>query len=113
MAVKYADGKHALGLCDMCQQQYKLHELIPEIYNQKPTGYLVCSECWDLDNPQLQLGRFPINDPQALLKPRPDLNVLDSRELWGWAPVGNPSTRANGCSGVVHVNGLFAPPVRA
>ena len=35
------------------------------------TGLLVCGECWDPDQPQLQLGRFPVSDPQALRNPRP------------------------------------------
>ena len=35
------------------------------------TGLLVCSECWDPDQPQNQLGRFPVSDPQALRNPRP------------------------------------------
>jgi len=35
------------------------------------TGLLVCPECLDKDQPQLQLGRWPVNDPQALENPRP------------------------------------------
>lgn len=96
----------------MCAGVYKLRELRPEIYNQRPTGFLVCEECWDLDNPQLQLGKFPINDPQALFKARPDTNLIQSRELWGWNPVGNESTNIVCEDGTVTVNGQFQYPNR-
>lgn len=112
MADKFASGRWALGTCDMCAQVYKLRELRPEIYNQRPTGFLVCESCWDLDNPQLQLGKFPINDPQALRNPRIDTNLLQSRELWGWSPVGNESTEIICQDGVVKVNGDFQYPNR-
>lgn len=112
MADRYASGRWALGTCDMCAQVFKLHQLRPEIYNQRPTGFLVCEQCWDLDNPQLQLGKFPINDPQALRNPRTDTNLIQSRELWGWNPVGNESTQVIGQSGSVLVNGSFQYPVR-
>jgi hypothetical protein len=79
----------------------------------------VCPTCWEPDQPQLSLGLYPINDPQAVREPRPDLsywqsgltglqtdynsgtNILQdgfpgggSRIFqWGWAPVGG--ARAN------------------
>jgi hypothetical protein len=112
MASKFAAGRRALGTCDMCAQVYLLHELKPEIYNQRPTGFLVCADCWDLDQPQLQVGKYPINDPQALRNPRVDTNLLQSRELWGWAPVGNDSTNALAKDGNVQVNGRFQYPNR-
>ena len=65
----------------------------------------VCPECWDPDQPQLQLGMYPVNDPQAVREPRPDIsyyasgvNVLGypddgSRQFqWGWYPVGGSSS---------------------
>ena len=112
MADTFARGKYALGVCDMCAGVYLLSELRPEIYNQRPTGFLVCEDCWDLDNPQLQLGKFPINDPQALRNARVDTNLLQSREIWGWAPVGNQSTNIVGMDGAVSVNGEFQYPNR-
>lgn len=112
MADVFAPGKRALGTCDMCAQVYLLKELQPEIYNQRPTGFLVCEDCWDVDNPQLQLGRFPINDPQALRNPRVDTNLLESRQLWGWNPVGNTSTQTFVREGNVSVNGTFNYPNR-
>jgi hypothetical protein len=38
----------------------------------RDTNIKACSECWDGDHPQLKLGEFPVNDPQALRDPRPD-----------------------------------------
>jgi hypothetical protein len=110
MTSRFAAGRRAKGTCDMCAGVYLLHELRPEIYNQAPTGFLVCSSCWDLDNPQLQLGKFPINDPQALRNPRVDTNLIQSRQLWGWSPVGNASTQSQVYAGFVSVNGQFQFP---
>ncbi len=112
MGDTFARGRYALGTCDMCAGVYLLSELRPEIYNLRPTGFLVCEECWDLDNPQLQLGRFPINDPQALRNARVDTNLIQSRELWGWSPVGNQSTNIVCQDGAVQVNGQFQYPNR-
>lgn len=102
----YATKKWANGTCDMCGQVFKLKQLQREVYNQKFTGFLVCPECMDADSPQLQLGRTPILDPQALENPRPDAGVTSSRNLWGFAPVGNPSILCNAIVGRVSVNGV-------
>ena len=53
---------------------------------------IVCRDCLDIDQPQLQLGRMPIDDPQTLIDPRPDTGYAGSTGLFGWAPVGNPLT---------------------
>ncbi len=82
----------ALGLCDRCGFAFKLNQLRMEIYDQRPNGLLVCSACLDVDNPQLQLGRLKVNDPQSLLDPRPDTGRPGSTGLFGWLPVGNPLT---------------------
>jgi len=82
----------ALGLCDRCGFAFKLNQLRMEIYDQRPNGLLVCSACLDVDNPQLQLGRLKVNDPQSLLDPRPDTGRPGSTSLFGWLPVGNPLT---------------------
>ncbi len=62
---------------------------------------LICPECWDPDQPQLMLGTFPVDDPQALRNPRKDTTYVTSgvnvngnvsggsRDIqWGWNPVG-------------------------
>lgn len=83
----------ALGLCDRCGFEYKLSQLKVEFYDQRPNGLLVCPTCWDLDNPQLQLGRFSADDPQSLFDPRPDIDRTPSTTYFGWMPVGNPITQ--------------------
>lgn len=82
---------HALGLCDRCGFSFRLNELKYEIYDQRPNGLRVCSACLDVDNPQLQLGRYPIDDPQSLRDPRPDTGEQGSTSLFGWLPLGNPN----------------------
>ena len=81
----------ALGQCDICGFHYRLNTLKAVIFDQRETGSLACPTCWDLDNPQLQLGRQKIFDPQALANPRPDINRPGSTSYFGWMPIGNPS----------------------
>jgi len=81
MSQPFAAGKHAFGFCDRCGFRYDLKELKSEVIDLNPTGYLVCPECWDPDNPQYQLGREPISGPEALENPRPDTAMQASR--WG------------------------------
>lgn len=80
----------ALGMCDRCGFSFKLSQLHVEFYDARPDGLLVCSVCLDVDNPQLQLGRAPVFDPQSLLDPRPDLNRQPSTTYFGWMPIGSP-----------------------
>lgn len=82
----------ALGLCDRCGFAYLLSELHVEFYDERPNGLLVCRSCLDEDQPQLQLGRFKIDDPQSLLDPRPDTGRQGSTTYFGWLPVGNSET---------------------
>jgi hypothetical protein len=39
----------------------------------KSVNILVCPECWEADHPQLKLGMYPVNDPQAVRNPRSDV----------------------------------------
>ena len=114
MGNRFASGKIAIAECDRCGQQYQLKQLKTEIIKQRKYELLVCPECWDPDHPQLMLGTFPVDDPQALRNPRKDttyvtagLNGLQlfpvnnptggfptggSRDIqWGWYPVGGAS----------------------
>ena len=94
MPNKFASGKHSIAECDRCGQRYKLHELRTQTLKTKPYKVKVCKTCWDPDHPQLKLGMYPIDDPQALRTPRPDINIVESRDIqWGWNPVGG--ARAN------------------
>lgn len=104
MGNRFASGKNSIAECDRCGQRYKLKQLKKEIIKLKSYNLLVCPECWDPDQPQLQLGMFPVDDPQAVRNPRHDqtyvtsgLNSLGnpsegSRDIqWGWNPVGGSS----------------------
>ena len=118
MGNRFASGKYAIAQCDRCDQRFKLKVLKREIIKTKNYDLLVCPACWDPDQPQLQLGMFPVDDPQALRNPRPDRSYVLSGtsglqivptgngELgtgtveagsrifqWGWNPVGG--SRAN------------------
>ena len=101
MPSKFASGKFAIAQCDRCNFRFKLKELKTLTIKTKNVNILVCEECWEPDQPQLQLGMYPVNDPQAVRNPRPDnsyiVSGLDvdgdasggSRIFqWGWAPVG-------------------------
>ena len=105
MSNRFASGKKAIAECDRCGQQYKLKNLKTEIIKTKKYELLVCPECWDPDQPQLQLGMFPVDDPQALRNPRRDTTYVTSglnadgnlsggsRDIqWGWNPVGGASS---------------------
>ena len=92
MGSPFARGKKAIAECDRCGFRYKLKELKSLTIKTKNVNILVCPECFEQDQPQLQLGMFPINDPQAIRNPRPDLTQFadsDSRRYqYGFNPVG-------------------------
>jgi hypothetical protein len=84
MSSRFASEKYALGLCDVCGFQYKLRELQTTIRKGEVTNIKACPTCWDPDQPQLKLGEFRVDDPQALRDPRPDSAEKDaSRALVG------------------------------
>jgi hypothetical protein len=104
MSNRFASGKFAIAECDRCGQRFKLKELKSEIIKTKLYQIKVCPECWDPDHPQLQLGMYPVEDPQGLRQPRPDITYITagfnstgnltggSRDIqWGWNPVGGAS----------------------
>ena len=74
MPSKFASGKWAIAECDRCGFRYKLKELKQLVIKTKNVNLLVCPECWEPDQPQLQLGLYPVNDPQAIRNPRPDFS---------------------------------------
>lgn len=104
MPSKYASGKHSIAQCDRCDQRFMLKDLRKLVIKTKEVSIKVCQECWDPDQPQLQLGMYPVNDPQAVREPRPDISYYGSGPdtlgypsggsrviQWGWAPVGGAS----------------------
>jgi hypothetical protein len=122
MANRFASGKYAIAQCDRCDARFKLKQLKREIIKTKNYELLVCPSCWDPDQPQLQLGMYPVDDPQGLRNPRPDrsyitsgttgLQIINSNSTsvlaqgyqaegsrdiqWGWNPVGGASLDDDG-----------------
>ena len=120
MPTKFASAKNSIAQCDRCGFRYKLKQLKRLVIKTKNVNILVCPECWEPDQPQLSLGLYPVNDPQAVRNPRSDSNsyyqsgldgiqveagtgvsslktgvpLLGSRVIqWSWNPVGG--SRAN------------------
>ena len=105
MGNRFSSGKNSIAMCDRCGFQFKLTVLRKEVKKTKTYNLLVCDTCWDPDQPQLQLGMYPVDDPQAVRNPRRDSTYVmagtntaglptgGSRDLqWGWAPVGGASS---------------------
>jgi hypothetical protein len=78
MPSKYASGKRAISECDRCGFRYPLKKLREIVIKTKNVNILVCPTCWEPDQPQLQLGMYPVNDPQALRNPRRDNSYLQA-----------------------------------
>ena len=118
MPNKFSGGKYSIAECDICGQRYKLKELRKLVVKQQIKNIKACPECWNPDQPQLSLGMYPVDDPQAVREPRPDTSYLasgvsglqikagtnnsvdengyqsdGSRVIqWGWSPVGGASS---------------------
>jgi hypothetical protein len=105
MGNRFANGIKAISECDRCGFRFKLKELKGLVIKTKNVNILVCRQCWEMDHPQLQLGMYPVDDPQALRNPRPDLSYFTSGVSvtgsigegsriyqWGWSPVGGGSS---------------------
>lgn len=115
MPNSFASGKFAIAECDRCGFRFRLQQLKNLTIKTKQTNILVCPTCWEPDQPQLQLGMYQIDDPQALRNPRPDNSYFASGKSglqinttvpemdvdaygqqsggsrivqWGWNPVG-------------------------
>lgn len=122
MGNRFASGKNAIAQCDRCNFRFKLKQLRKEIIKTKNYNLLVCPQCWDPDHPQLQLGMYPVDDPQGIRDPRPDISYYQSGNTglqvqpttaqtlsgvglpsegsrviqWGWNPVGGASANDAG-----------------
>lgn len=102
MANRFTAGNRAISECDVCGFRFKLKELKNLVIKTKQVAIKACPQCWVPDHPQLQLGMYPIADPQAVRDPRPDFNAYYSSGAtvdgtigegsrvfqWGWNPVG-------------------------
>lgn len=112
MGNRFSSGKNAIAECDRCGFRYKLKDLKKLIIKTKQVSIKVCRTCWEPDQPQLQLGMYPVDDPQAVREPRPDnsyyqagytgLQLTTNTDFgdpsegsrvfqWGWAPIGGAS----------------------
>ena len=74
MGNRFSSGKNSIAECDRCGFRFKLTVLQKLVVKTKTYDLKVCPQCWEPDQPQLQLGMFPVNDPQAVRNPRPDSN---------------------------------------
>ena len=105
MANRFASERHAIAICDRCGFRYKLKQLQYLTVKLKLTNIRVCPSCWEMDHPQLQVGMWPIDDPQALQNARPDTTYItsgvdtlgytqDGSRIfeWGFNPVGGSSS---------------------
>jgi hypothetical protein len=112
MGNRFSSAKHSISECDRCGFRYKLKELKKLTIKTKQVSIKVCPTCWEEDQPQLQLGMYPVSDPQAVREPRPDnsyqqagytgLQLTLNTDFgdpsggsrifqWGWRPVGGAS----------------------
>ena len=112
MGNRFSSAKNSIAECDRCGFRYKLKELKKLTIKTKQVTIKVCPTCWEPDQPQLQLGMYPVQDPQAVREPRPDNSYQQagytglqltlntdfgdptggSRVFqWGWAPIGGAS----------------------
>lgn len=112
MGNRFSSGKNSIAECDRCGFRYKLKELKKLTIKTKQVSIKVCHTCWEQDHPQLQLGMYPVQDPQAVREPRRDNSYLQSGYTglqlttdtdfgdpaggsrvfqWGWRPVGGAS----------------------
>ena len=117
MGNRFSSAKNSIAECDRCGFRYKLKELKKLTIKTKQVTVKVCKTCWEEDHPQLQLGMYPVQDPQAVREPRPDNSYLQagytglqltlntdfgdpsggSRIIqWGWAPIGGASANDAG-----------------
>lgn len=108
--MNFARGKRAFGFCDRTGKRYPLADLVDEYNNGTKTGFRVGRDVADKDHPQNHLGRLRIFDPQTLMNPRPDTSLDASRALYGFGPVGHPSTFLQGNVGRVSISFVTQPP---
>ncbi len=117
MGNRFSSAKNSIAECDRCGFRFKLRDLKKLVIKTKQVTIKVCKTCWEPDHPQLQLGMYPVDDPQAVREPRPDNSYVQagytglqltvnndfgdpsegSRIIqWGWNPVGGASANDAG-----------------
>jgi hypothetical protein len=122
MGNRFSSGKNSIAECDRCGFRFKLTVLKKLTIKTKEVSIKVCPTCWEPDQPQLQLGMYPVDDPQGVREPRPDNSYYQSGYTglqlqqappndvdafgepsggsrvvqWGWRPVGGASANDYG-----------------
>jgi hypothetical protein len=117
MGNRFSSGKNSISECDRCGFRFKLTVLKKLTIKTKQVSIKVCPTCWEPDQPQLQLGMYPVDDPQGVREPRPDnsyrqagytgLQLTTNTDFgepsggsrvfqWGWGPVGGASANDYG-----------------
>lgn len=80
MPSRFSSARNSIAECDRCGFRYKLTQLKNLVIKTKNVSIKVCPECWEPDQPQLQLGMWAnqVVDPQAVREPRPDVSYTVS-----------------------------------
>jgi len=100
MGNRFSSGKNSIAECDRCGFRFKLTALKKEVIKTKIYDLKVCPQCWDPDQPQLQLGMYPVDDPQGVRDPRPDLSYkLSGRTGLQVLLTNSPNVEAQGVLG--------------
>ena len=110
MPNRFSSGKFSIAQCDRCSFRFKLSKLKSLTIKTKNVNILVCPECWEADHPQLKLGMYPVNDPQAVRNPRPDSSYPQSRSYTEVIYIGPGLGLA---AGTLATNGLPPTPPAA
>lgn len=110
MPNRFSSGKFSIAQCDRCGFRFKLQKLKSLTIKTKSVNILVCPECYEPDHPQLKLGMYPVNDPQAVRNPRPDSSYPQSRSYTEVIYIGPGLGLA---AGTLATNGLPPTPPAA
>lgn len=87
---RFVSDEQIPAICPRCGFRYKLSQMREEIFDQRPTGRRVCPDCWDLDDPHLEIKNIDVTDQGTVRDPLPhpqELSVVYSATprllLWG------------------------------
>jgi hypothetical protein len=105
---RFSSGKFSIAQCDRCSFRFKLSKLKSLTIKTKNVNILVCPECWEADHPQLKLGMYPINDPQAVRNPRSDVTSYPQSRSYTEVIYIGPGLGL--AAGVLATNGLPPTP---
>jgi hypothetical protein len=93
---RFASGKYAWAMCDICGVRCRYSELRTPTIAGKSTGLRVCPSCYDPDHPLNFGSQATAFDAQALRDARPDTGLAASRVLYpnaNWPPFPSAAER--------------------